>query len=253
MEPRMLQHNAHWVMIGLIVALFSGCKWMPGRPKESDRWRPPQDEKNFIVLYETNCLACHSNGKTVSASISMSDPLYLAILPRETLRKVIAQGVPGTPMPGFAEANGVGLTDAQIDILVQGIFKWAEGKSVTTGNLPPYSAPIGDAGRGATAFNTYCAKCHGAEGKGGKAGSVVDPDYLHLVSDQYLRTVIIAGRPELGMTNYQQNELGKPMSPQEISDVVGWLVSHRQNAAPAQLATTTDPPPPPRPSKSNQQ
>jgi cytochrome c oxidase cbb3-type subunit III len=253
METRMLQRNTHWVMIGLAVALLSGCKWMPGRPRESDRWFPPQDEKNFTVLYDTNCLACHSNGKTVGASISMTDPLYLAVLPRETLRKVIAEGIPSTAMPGFAAANGVGLTDRQIDILVQGIFKWGEGKPVAKENLPPYSAPIGDAGRGATAYSTYCEKCHGSEGKGGKAGSVVDPDYLHLVSDQYLRTVIIAGRPELGMTNYQQNESGKPMSPQDISDVVAWLVSHRQNPGAAQLATTADPAPKAQPPKPNQE
>jgi hypothetical protein len=57
---------------------------------------------------------------------------------------------------------------------------------------------------------------------------VVSSDYLHLVSDQYLRSVVIAGRPELGMPNYQQLVPNKPMSPEEISDVVAWLVSHRQ-------------------------
>lgn len=253
MEIRLGYLSRFWVALGVTAGLFSGCDWMPGKPKESDRWRPPQEEKDFAVLYNANCVACHSNGKTIGASVSMNDPLYLAILPRETLRKVVAGGIQGTAMPAFAQANGVGLTDAQIDVLVQGIYKWAEEKPVTNSNLPAYSAPIGDANRGAAGYNTYCAKCHGAEGKGGKAGSVVDSDYLRLVSDQYLRTIIITGRPELGMPNYQQDEPGKPMSPEEIADLVAWLVSHRQGPAPAQLATTSDSATPAQPSKSNQE
>jgi cytochrome c oxidase cbb3-type subunit III len=253
METHTLRQNALWVLLGSVIALFSSCDWMPGKPKESDRWRPPQEEKDFAVLYEANCIACHSNGKTIGASVSMNDPLYLAILPRDVLRKVVADGIPGTAMPALAENNGVGLTDAQIDVLVQGLYKWAEAKPVTTGDLPPYSAPVGDVNRGATAYNTYCAKCHGAEGKGNKAGSVVDSDYLRLVTDQYLRTVIIVGRPELGMPNYQQDEPGKPMSSEEISDLVAWLASHRQNPAPVQLGATTDPAAPAQPSKPNQE
>ena len=253
MDTRTLRLDAHWVLLGSVIALFSSCDWMPGRPKESDRWRPPQEEKNFAALYDASCVACHSNGKTVGASVSMKDPLYLAIVPRDLLRKVVAEGIPGTAMPALALRNGIGLTDAQIDVLVEGLYQWAEAKPMTNGNLPPYSAPIGDVNRGATAYNTYCAKCHGAEGKGDKAGSVVDSDYLRLVTEQYLRTVVIVGRPELGMPNYQQDETGKPMSPEEISDVVAWLVSHRQSPVPVQLGATTDPTASPQPSKPNQE
>ena len=75
---------------------------------------------------------------------------------------------------------------------------------------------------------------------------MVDTAYLRLVSDQYLRTVVIAGRPELGMPGFRDYVPGKPMTPDEISDVVAWLAipppgpgpradrkipgSHRRNA-----------------------
>jgi cytochrome c oxidase cbb3-type subunit 3/ubiquinol-cytochrome c reductase cytochrome c subunit len=39
--------------------------------------------------------------------------------------------------------------------------------------------------------------------------------------------MIIAGRPELGAPDWRGNTKGKPMSEQEISDVVAWLASHR--------------------------
>jgi len=239
MQSRPVRLNGLWVLVGVAAGLLSGCDWMPGKPKESDRWRPPHEERDFTVLYDTNCVACHSNGKTLGASVSMNDPLYNSLIPRDTMRKVTAEGLSGTLMPGFGKSAGGDLTDEQIDLLVDGIYAQAKAKSAAPGELPPYAAALGDATRGAAAFNGYCAKCHGADGKGGKAGPVIEPDYLRLVSDQYLRTVVIVGRSDLGMPNYREYLPGKPMSPEEISDVVAWLVSHRQGPAP-QVATTTN-------------
>ena len=67
-----------------------------------------------------------------------------------------------------------------------------------------------------------------AEGKGGEKGaSVVDPSYLALVSDQGLRTAVIAGRADLGMPDWRGYVPGHPMNDEEIADVVAWLASHR--------------------------
>ena len=54
-----------------------------------------------------------------------------------------------------------------------------------------------------------------ADGSGSKApeannpdavsGSIVDPSYLALVSDQSLRSTIIAGRPDLGMPDWRSD------------------------------------------------
>jgi cytochrome c oxidase cbb3-type subunit 3/ubiquinol-cytochrome c reductase cytochrome c subunit len=48
-----------------------------------------------------------------------------------------------------------------------------------------------------------------------------------LISDQGLRTIVIAGRPELGAPDWRGNIPGRPMSDQDVTDVVAWLVSHR--------------------------
>src|ERR1700736_3172188 len=197
MQPRTL----NWILLSGGLALLCGCDRLPGRPKEEDRWKPPSENKNFAQLFDTNCRACHSNGQTLGASISMNNPPYLAVIPKETLRKVVADGIPQTSMPGYSSKVGGLLTDDQINVLVEGIYNWAKGREVPTDNLPPYSGALGDAERGEAVFAQDCANCHGSEGAGvpGKAGSVVDPTYLRLVSNQYLRTVVIAGRPELGM------------------------------------------------------
>jgi cytochrome c oxidase cbb3-type subunit III len=223
---------------------MSGCDQLPGKPKESDRWVAPDAIKDFKTLFGTNCSACHGDDASIGPALSVENPLYLAVVPKDVLKKIIADGIKGTAMVGFAKANGGALTDEQIDILVNNLTGKAATQQTaeannTAGNLPPYSAPLGDADRGSEAYNQYCAGCHGQAGQGGKkAGSIVNPDYLHLVSDQYLRSVIIAGRPELGMPNYQEFVKDHPMSPEDIANIVAWLASHRQNASEANAAVS---------------
>ncbi|MBV9614851.1 MAG: c-type cytochrome [Ktedonobacteraceae bacterium] len=214
-------------LASLCIAL-SGCDWMPGRPNEAQRWKPPTTVTDFKVLYTLNCTGCHSDTNAPSPSISLNNPLYLSIIPRDTMHKIIVEGVTGKLMPGFVANTGTGLTEQQVNALLDGIYAWGKGSDAGHENLPPYSAPLGDAQKGQTSYGTYCASCHGDGGKGGKVkGSIVDPSYLRLVSDQYLRTIVIAGRQEIGMPNFKDYVPGKPMSPEEISDVVAWLSSQR--------------------------
>jgi cytochrome c oxidase cbb3-type subunit III len=210
----------------IFAAFLPGCGWMPGKPTEADKWEAPHDVLDAKILYARNCRGCHGAQGEVSGAIAMDNPMYLAVVPRETLRTVIAGGIPGTGMVGFSEEHGGPLTEKQLDALVEGIIGW--GKNPPSGELPPYSAPLGNPEQGATAFATFCASCHGAEGNGGKAGSVIHPAYLGLVSDQYLRTIVIAGR-DLGCPDFQNRVSGRPMSGEEISDVVAWLASQRKN------------------------
>ena len=79
-------------------------------------------------------------------------------------------------------------------------------------------------------FAEHCASCHGVDGRGAKVtGSIVDPDYLELVSEQSLRTSIIAGRPELGCPDWHGVN-GKALSSEDVSDTVTWLSSHRRQS-----------------------
>lgn len=138
-------------------------------------------------------------------------------------------GVAGTTMPAFAQSAGGMLTDQQIDSIVGGIRRWAKPAALDGQSPPPYSSEApGDAARGATVYETYCASCHGAGARGGThASSIIDPSYLALVSNQGLRTTVIAGRPDLGSPDWRNDVPGKPMSDQDVSDVVAWLAAQR--------------------------
>src|SRR5260370_19501282 len=87
---------------------------------------------------------------------------------------------------------------------------------------------IGDAQRGEAAYKTFCESCHGPVGRGGrKASAISDDSFLALVSDQSLRTIVIAGRPELGAPDWRGNLTGRPTSDQEITHVHAWLARQR--------------------------
>ena len=218
----------------LIVGLSASCDRLPGKPNEAARWKRPTEVVDFNHLYAENCSGCHGADGRLGAARPLNDSLYLALVNDENLRQVIAQGVPRTTMPAFEQRQGGNLTDEQIKVLVQGIrSRWARSEQFKTVTLPYYgagkdSAP-GDAIRGLVAYKTYCAQCHDAAGLGHpKGGAIVDPNYLALVSDQSLRTTVIAGRSDLGKPDWRDNVPGRPMSPQEISDVVAWIASHRR-------------------------
>jgi mono/diheme cytochrome c family protein len=156
--------------------------------------------------------------------------VYLAIADDAVLRKVVANGVPGTAMPAFAASAGGMLTNKQIDVITSGIrSRWSRQGILGQANVPFYTAKsAGDAKRGEAAYRTYCESCHGPGGQGGTKGSAITNDsFLALVSDQGLRTIVIAGRPELGAPDWRGNVPGKPMSDKEVTDVVAWLVSRR--------------------------
>lgn len=208
--------------------LLAGCGALPGRPQPGAQEVRPDEILSFPILYAHSCAGCHGAQGAGGAAAPLANPVYLAIVDDGTLRRVITQGVRGTGMSAFARSAGGMLTDAQVDVLVKGIRGWARPEAVE-GTPPPYSpAGPGDAARGAQAYSTYCASCHGPQGAGGaKAGSIVDGSYLGLVSDQGLRTTVIAGRPDIDQPDWRNDVPGRPMSDREITDVVAWLASHR--------------------------
>lgn len=212
-----------------LLLLLAACDSLPGKPTPDEMPLRPAQVVDFDQLYGDNCAGCHGAEGKLGAARPLNDPVYLALAGATRLEQATAAGVPGSLMPGFGAVAGGPLTDQQIDIVVNGMVKrWGAGNPLQGVSAPSYAASApGDAQRGAVAYVAYCADCHGADGTGGpKGGSVVDAAYLGLVSDQALRTAVICGRPDLGMPDWRGD--GRPMSDQDVGDVVAWLVAQRR-------------------------
>jgi mono/diheme cytochrome c family protein len=189
----------------------------------------PSEVSDFSVLYAQNCSGCHGVDGRGGLTVSLGDPVYLAIAGDATIHRITAEGVPGTAMPAFAQKSGGFLTEAQIEILVRGIrTSWAKPDFVNL-KPPPYAASRpGDAVHGQSVFTTFCSSCHGSDGRSGRGGSIADSSYLALVSDQHLRTVTITGMPALGAPDWRGDLPGKPLSDDDVTDVVAWLTAQRR-------------------------
>ena len=172
-------------------------------------------------------------------AISLANPVYLAAAGVGNIQQVTDSGVAGTSMPPFGKSAGGMLTDSQVAAIAKGIIDTWGHTGPTVTQLPTYSMTTpGDSARGQTSYATFCARCHGANGAGTTignihTGSIVDPSYLALVSDQFLRSTVIAGQPEQGMPDWRSRPPragfpnARPMTDQEITDTVAWIAAHR--------------------------
>jgi cytochrome c oxidase cbb3-type subunit 3 len=229
--------------VGLFAFGSCGCTNPPGRPGPSEMPVVPSEISEFSTLYSHNCEGCHGSAGKGGAAISLANPVYLAIADDAILHRATAGGIPGTSMPAFAQSAGGMLTDKQIDVIVNGIREhWSKPDVFGGADPPPYSSSaLGDSARGLEVYATYCSSCHGTLGRGGqKASSIVEGSFLALVTNQELRTIVITGRPELDAPDWRSDIPGKPMTAQEVSDVVAWLASQRSKFPGQSFPTTAN-------------
>src|ERR1700740_622875 len=111
----------------LAAILLSGCGSPHGLPKKGSEVLAPNQVLEFGTLYAENCAGCHGAEGRGGAAIALENPVYLAIADDAAIRKVIANGVRGTPMPAFAVSAGGMLTDAQISLITKEIrSRWSQ-------------------------------------------------------------------------------------------------------------------------------
>ncbi|HZZ40141.1 MAG TPA: cytochrome c [Acidobacteriaceae bacterium] len=228
----------------LLLAL-AGCEQMPGARAEAHPPLRPDRILDFHTLYNQNCQACHGADGQNGPAIDLANPEYLTMTDDATLRKIIASGMPGTQMPAWAQSAGGMLTDQQIDAIVSGMRKeWAKPDVFAGVTPPPLQQPAGgDADHGEQAYQAHCAMCHNGPARQQLTSSV----YLSLISDDALRSIIVAGRPDIGQPDWRHDSAkGAPETPltgQQITDIVAYLGSLRK---PAMVSAAPIPVPPRR-------
>lgn len=220
------------------LAPLAGCGWQPGYPPQAVP--SPSQVLDFTALYNGNCAACHGRGGQNGPAIDLSNPEYQALVDDATLRKWIAGGMPGTQMPAFATEDGGMLTDAQVNVLIAGMrTRWLRPNAFAGSQPPPYAqVHAGDPHRGQQVYSARCAGCHASSPQ-----QITAPVYLALVANQALRSIIIAGRPDIGQPDWRHDSSGEkpapPLSAQQVDDIVTYLATLR-NSAPAFAGTATD-------------
>jgi cytochrome c oxidase cbb3-type subunit 3/ubiquinol-cytochrome c reductase cytochrome c subunit len=228
-------HLAAW---SCMVLALAGCR-APGKPGPAEE--RPEQVQDFAVLYKQNCAGCHGEEGRSGIAASLANPVYLAISGRDVLIEATAKGGPGALMPAFVKKHGGFLTDRQVEVLADGMVRrWGRANALGGLTPPPYAATLtGDAVAGKAAFESYCTRCHRTSSAAQNAeqsgqmrdvGSVIDPDFLALISDQNLRSTILAGKPDEGMPDWRRFG-SQPLTDRQVTDIVAWLSSQRKQAA----------------------
>lgn len=233
------------VLVLSAAVCLAGCGLHPNSPEtfQTETVARPSDVLDFASLYNVNCSACHGENGSGGPAIDLANPEYQALVDDAILRKLISTGMPGTQMPAFAQANQGMLTDQQISSIIAGMRKaWSLPNALSGAAPPPYAQNrAGDAQNGQRTYQARCAVCHTKPNE-----QITSQVYLALVSDQSLRTFIIAGSPDIGQPDWRHDSAdGKPAAPltsQEVDDVIAYLASLR-NATPAFPAASPNPQP----------
>lgn len=226
-----------WLLFACGAAMLcAGCDRAPGYPPAPVP--RPSSVTDFATLYGQNCAACHGASGQNGPAINIANPEYQALIDDASLRKWISNGMPGTEMPAFAQAAGGMLTAAQVDALIAGMRRQWSRPNAFGGAVPPLYAQSasGNAQRGEVSYEARCASCHQRSHE-----QITGPDYLALTGDQALRSIIIAGRPDIGQPDWRHDAPGgretTPLTAQEVDDIVAYMASLRSQSP--QTATNT--------------
>ena len=208
-----------------LLASSLGCNRKIGPPSDEDELLRPENVVSFDRLYKANCSACHGENGSGGPALDLANPTYQALVDDASLRRWITSGMPGTQMPAFGESAGGFLTPQQVDTLVADMRTRWNQKNRSATDMPPYSSEaVGNVEHGQNIFRASCTSCH-QQGQ----QKITDASYLSLVSDQSLRTIVIAGRPDLDHPDWQQVRPDHPLTNQDVSDVVAYLHSLRSD------------------------
>ncbi len=208
--------------------LGASCDQLPGKPAPPSAPIDLSSAAGFESFYAQQCAGCHGHNGEHGPARTLHDAAYLASVPSEALLTIVRDGVANTRMPGFGahfiggvQAEG-GSNDEQLRAFLTTMQRaWGDSNAAASPIPWKHTAGIGRVDHGAALFAAQCVQCHAPMNavQDSGAGSVTDPFYLRLVSDQHLRTSILF--------NHAPNSARTQATATEVDDLVAYLASLR--------------------------
>ena len=116
-------------------------------------------------------------------------------------------------------------------LLLGGLLAWSAAGLAQEQEVDPTDVERfmdGDPAAGAKLYKRYCSGCHGADGRGGAhtfmphVQNLTKKDYIELVPDGYLFTVIAEGGAAVGKNSYMP-AWESTLSEQDIKDIIAHI------------------------------
>jgi mono/diheme cytochrome c family protein len=193
-------------------------------------------------LYVETCAVCH--GVEGKGRVGASLENFPGIDVTAALRQTIAEGIQGSVMPAWSEAEGGPLSDRDIDDIVAYVSSSIAG-SEPIAPAPEYQPPEiepppdveGDPSQGAVVFQGNCVMCHGEAGRG-RFGAPLAKTWPGNQPEVFIQQVVSRGISGSTMPAWS-TERGGPLTETDIENVTAYVLS----LEPAQTASTPTPAP----------
>ena len=193
-------------------AAARGCGAPPGQPRAGSIALAPNDVVEFGAFYADNCAGCHGANGRGGAAIALANPVYLAIVDERAMRAQHRQRR-ARHIDACLRAARRRHADREADRCAR--------RRHPIALEPPWSARWResaflrcDVGGRHSRVEKPCTRpsanrvtARTVEG-GPKGSAITNDSFLALTSDQGLRTIVIAGRPELGAPDWRGNVAG---------------------------------------------
>jgi mono/diheme cytochrome c family protein len=186
------------------------------------------DPVHGAELYLTYCAMCH--GEDAGGRVGADLQNFPGISAEAAIQQTIRDGISGSVMPAWAQANGGPLSESDIaDIstylvaILNGTSPIAPAPTYQPLPIPTLAQVEGDPSVGAVVFQENCAACHGLQAQG-KFGWPLAKSWPGNQPQTYIRTVVSEGIPGSIMPAWLKDN-GGPLSSQSIADVAAYILT----------------------------
>jgi mono/diheme cytochrome c family protein len=181
-------------------------------------------------LYAENCAVCHGpNGEgRVGATLAKN---WSGIRPDLAVQTIIENGIPGSPMTAWSQANGGPLSAEDIEAMVFFILSWQTGGFVPATSaaatprppITPLPEVQGDPNQGAVLYDQNCLMCHGPNGEG-RVGATLAKVWGGFRPDLSVKSTIQNGIANSAMPAWSQAK-GGPLTETEIDNLTAYILT----------------------------
>lgn len=184
------------------------------------------------VLFQRMCESCHGPQGEGATGPGIRNPAFLAAASDGFLRATIVLGRDGTEMRSLAH-RGSGIAELRAE-QIDDLIAFIRGNEDRTA-IPHRFVMGAHAGRGTTLYASFCAGCHGENGKGLFAPELNNPGFLRAATDGYLQATVIRGRRGTAMRAFGLGSHGLAnLTQDQINDIVAHVRQWSPDTRPLQ-------------------
>lgn len=183
------------------------------------------------VIYAESCVGCHGTWGEGASGPALSNPGFLRFASDGFLMATLALGRSGTEMRPVKDGpqSILNLSSDEVNDVVAYLRSWEHAPPIgptTQAGIPHRFVVPWDLTRGKASFDSNCAGCHGAAGKGAWAPELNNEGFLAAATDGFLQATIIRGRTGTAMRAFGHGANGLvDLSASDVDDIVAYMRS----------------------------